>query len=102
MTYAYRLKERDLSIIAWLVVGAIAGFIASRLVPGDEGYGVIGGLIAGIVGAMLGGFVFGALTNTDWTTGIDIPTLIAAIVGAIVVVFLWNMIARRQGGSTAV
>ena len=48
-----------MSIIAWLVVGAIAGFIASRLVPGDEGYGVIGGLVAGIVGAMLGGFLFG-------------------------------------------
>jgi uncharacterized membrane protein YeaQ/YmgE (transglycosylase-associated protein family) len=88
------------SIIAWLVVGAIAGFIASRLVPGDEGYGVIGGLVAGIVGAMLGGFLFGILTDTDWTTGIDIPTLIAAIVGAVIVVALWNMIARRQ--STAV
>ena len=85
-----------MSIIAWLVVGAIAGFIASRVVPGDEGYGVIGGLIAGIVGAMLGGFLFGLLTDSDWTTGIDIPTLIAAIVGAIIVVFLWNMIARRR------
>jgi uncharacterized membrane protein YeaQ/YmgE (transglycosylase-associated protein family) len=86
-----------MSIIAWLVVGAIAGFIASRLVPGDEGYGVIGGLIAGIVGAVVGGFLFGALTGTDWTRGIDIPTLIAAIVGAIIVVFLWNMLARRRG-----
>jgi uncharacterized membrane protein YeaQ/YmgE (transglycosylase-associated protein family) len=86
-----------MSIIAWLVVGAIAGFIASRLVPGDEGYGVIGGLIAGIVGALLGGFIFGAITNEDWTTGINIPTLIAAIVGAIIVVFLWNALARRRG-----
>ena len=88
-----------MSIIAWLVVGAIAGFIASRLVPGDEGYGVLGGLIAGIVGALVGGFLFGALTNTDWTTGIDIPTLIAAIVGAIIVVFLWNAVARRRGSA---
>lgn len=86
-----------MSIIAWLVVGAIAGFIASRLVPGDEGYGVIGGLIAGIVGALLGGFLFGLLTNTDWTTGINIPTLIAAIVGAIIVVAVWNAVARRSG-----
>ena len=86
-----------MSIFAWLVVGAIAGFIASRLVPGDEGYGVIGGLIAGIVGALLGGFIFGALTNEDWTTGINIPTLIAAIIGAIIVVFLWNAVARRRG-----
>ena len=66
MTYAHRSKERDLSIIAWLVVGAIAGFIASRLVPGDEGYGVIGGLIAGIVGAMPALYSDRACTSTTW------------------------------------
>jgi uncharacterized membrane protein YeaQ/YmgE (transglycosylase-associated protein family) len=86
-----------MSIIAWIVVGAIAGFIASRVVPGDEGYGVLGGLVAGIVGAVVGGFLFGALTNTDWTTGINIPTIIAAIVGAVIVVYLWNMFAKRSG-----
>lgn len=90
-----------MSIIAWLVVGAIAGFIASKVVPGDEGYGVLGGLIAGIVGALLGGFLFGLLTgNQDWLSGINIPTIIAAIVGAIIVVFLWNMITKRGGRST--
>jgi uncharacterized membrane protein YeaQ/YmgE (transglycosylase-associated protein family) len=85
-----------MSIIAWLVVGAIAGWIASKVMPGDEGYGVLGGLIAGIVGALVGGFLFGLLTNTDWTTGINIPTIIAAIVGAIIVVFVWNMISGRR------
>jgi len=90
-----------MSIIAWIVVGAIAGYIASRVVPGDENYGVLGGLIAGIVGAVVGGFIFGAVTNTDWTTGINIPTIIAAIVGAIVVVYVWNMISKR-GGTRAV
>jgi len=90
-----------MSIIAWIVVGAIAGYIASRVVPGDENYGILGGLIAGIVGAVVGGFIFGAVTNTDWTTGINIPTIIAAIVGAIVVVYLWNMISKR-GGTRAV
>lgn len=84
-----------MSIIAWIVVGAIAGWIASKLVPGDEGYGIWGGLIAGIVGALVGGFLLGLLTNEDWTTGINIPTIIAAIVGAIIVVFLWNMIQGR-------
>ena len=89
-----------MSIIAWIVVGAIAGWIASKVVPGDEGYGVLGGLVAGIVGAVVGGFLFGALTNTDWTTGINIGTLVAAIVGAIIVVFVWNMVTKRRGGST--
>jgi len=91
-----------MGIIAWIVVGAIAGWVASRVVPGDEGYGVLGGLIAGIVGAVVGGWLFALVTNNqDWTTGIDIPTIVAAIVGAIIVVFLWNMITKR-GGTRAV
>jgi len=85
-----------MSIIAWLVVGAIAGFIASRVVPGDERYGWIGGLVAGIVGAVVGGFLFGALTGEDYTTGINIPTLVAATVGAIIVVFLFQMVTGRR------
>lgn len=88
-----------MSIIAWIVVGAIAGWVASKVVPGDEGYGVMGGLIAGIVGAIVGGFLFGALTGEDWTTGINIGTLVAAIVGAIVVVFIWNMVTKRRGSA---
>lgn len=86
-----------MSIIAWLVVGALAGWIAGMVVPGDERYGWLGGLIAGIVGALVGGWLFGLLTNQDWTTGINIPTIIAAIVGAIIVVFLWNTLTRRGG-----
>lgn len=85
-----------MSIIAWLVVGALAGWIASMVVPGDEGYGWLGGLVAGIVGAIVGGFILGQLTNSDWTTGIDISTIIAAIVGAIIVVFIWKAVAGRS------
>ena len=85
-----------MSLIAWIVVGAIAGFIASRVVPGDERYGWFGGLIAGIVGAVVGGWLFGALTGTDWTTGIDIPTIVAATVGAIIVVVLFNWFTGRR------
>jgi uncharacterized membrane protein YeaQ/YmgE (transglycosylase-associated protein family) len=89
-------EEMDLSIIAWLIVGALAGWIAGMVVPGDEGYGWLGSLIAGIVGAIGGGFLLGALTNSDWTTGINIPTIIAAIVGAIIVVFIWKSLAGRS------
>ena len=84
-----------MSIIAWLVIGALAGWIAGMLVKGDEGYGVIGTIIAGIVGAMVGGFVLGLITDEDWTTGINIPTLFAAVVGAVIVVLVWKMVARR-------
>lgn len=89
-----------MGIISWLVVGALAGWIAGMIVPGDEGYGVIGTIIAGIVGALVGGFLLGIITGgDDWITGINIPTLLAAIVGAVVVVFAWRAISKR---STAV
>ena len=84
-----------MSIIAWLLVGAIAGWIAGMIVPGDEGYGWIGAVIAGIVGALVGGFLLGAITGDDWTTGFNIGTIFAAVVGAIVVVFVWKAVAKR-------
>jgi uncharacterized membrane protein YeaQ/YmgE (transglycosylase-associated protein family) len=84
-----------MGIIAWLVIGALAGWIAGMVVKGDEGYGVIGTIIAGILGAIVGAFILGAVTGDDWLTGINISTLIAAIIGAIIVVFVWKAIARR-------
>ena len=86
-----------MGIIAWLVVGAIAGWVAGRVVPGTGDFGVLGSLIAGIVGAVAGGFIFSLLTSReDWLTGIDITTLIVAIVGAIVVSLLWQMVMGRR------
>jgi uncharacterized membrane protein YeaQ/YmgE (transglycosylase-associated protein family) len=86
-----------MGILSWLIVGAIAGWVAGKLVPGDEGYGVIGTIIAGIVGALVGGWLFALLTNKeDWLTGIDITTLIAAIVGAVIVVVVWQMLTGRR------
>ena len=54
-----------MSIIAWIVLGAIAGYLAGFLVRGDEGLGVIGHIVLGIVGALVGGFLAGALFGTD-------------------------------------
>ena len=85
-----------MSIIAWLVVGAIAGYLAGYLVKGDEGMGVIGHIVLGIVGAIVGGFLAGVLLNQDYTTGINLPTIIVATIGAVIAVVVWNMIRGRS------
>ena len=88
-----------MSIIGWLVVGAIAGWVASRVVPGNEGYGLLGGLAAGVVGAIVGGWLFGLVTNSNWMDSFDLGSIVAAIVGAIIVVVIWNAIAGRRGSA---
>jgi uncharacterized membrane protein YeaQ/YmgE (transglycosylase-associated protein family) len=84
-----------MSIIGWIVLGAIAGWIAGLLVKGDEGMGVIGHIVLGIVGALLGGFVVTLVTNEDPMDGVlDISSLLTAVIGAVVVVLV---VAAIQG-----
>jgi uncharacterized membrane protein YeaQ/YmgE (transglycosylase-associated protein family) len=88
----------NVDIIAWLVVGAVAGWLAGLLVKGDEGYGVIGTILVGLVGALVGGFVVGAITGADPMDGIfDISTIITAVVGAVVLVLLVGWFRTRRG-----
>jgi uncharacterized membrane protein YeaQ/YmgE (transglycosylase-associated protein family) len=95
-----------LDIIAWLVLGAIAGYIAGFLVKGDEGLGVIGHIVLGIVGAFVGGFLFRALGIGNPTGGgdqINIMSIIAAVIGAIIVVVVVGMVTgRNRAGRGAV
>jgi uncharacterized membrane protein YeaQ/YmgE (transglycosylase-associated protein family) len=80
-----------MGIIAWLVVGAIAGWLAGYLVKGDESMGVIGHIVLGIIGAVVGGFIAGVLTGgNDYITGINITTIVVAVIGAVIVVVGWN------------
>ncbi|MFL5749535.1 MAG: GlsB/YeaQ/YmgE family stress response membrane protein [Chloroflexota bacterium] len=85
-----------MGIISWIVVGAIAGYLAGFLVKGDEGLGVIGHIVLGIIGALIGGFVAGLLTGgNDYTTGINITTIVVATIGAIIAVVGYNAIRGR-------
>lgn len=89
--------------LAWLVVGAIAGWLAGLLVKGDEGLGVIGHIVLGLVGALLGGWVVSQVTGNDPMDGVfDISTLVTAVVGAVVVVLVVGMLMgrRRAGGGS--
>ena len=85
-----------MSIIAWLVVGAIAGYLAGFLVKGDEGLGIIGHIVLGIVGALVGGFLASVLLNRDLTSGINIETIVVAVIGAVITVLVVSAVTGRS------
>jgi uncharacterized membrane protein YeaQ/YmgE (transglycosylase-associated protein family) len=86
-------------IIAWLVLGAIAGYIAGFFVSGDEGLGCLGRIVLGIVGAVVGGFIVGALgfnTGRDDGDILNLASIIVAVFGAVVVVFIANRLRGER------
>jgi uncharacterized membrane protein YeaQ/YmgE (transglycosylase-associated protein family) len=83
-----------MSIIAWLILGLIAGFIASKIYAGT-GQGVLLDIILGVVGAFVGGFVFDAFGGVG-VTGFNLWSLVVAIVGAVIVLWLYHLIAGRR------
>ncbi|HSL75724.1 MAG TPA: GlsB/YeaQ/YmgE family stress response membrane protein [Candidatus Limnocylindrales bacterium] len=87
-----------MNIIAWLILGAIAGYLAGMLVKGDERYGVIGHIVLGIVGALVGGFLAATLLGVDdpISGALDIGSIVIAVIGAVIVVVVWNMITGRS------
>ena len=86
-------KESLVGIIAWIVLGAIAGFIANMIMGSREGLVMM--IVLGIVGAVVGGFIAGTVLKVADVTGLNIESLVVAVFGAIVVIF----VARRFGGS---
>jgi uncharacterized membrane protein YeaQ/YmgE (transglycosylase-associated protein family) len=85
-----------MGIVAWLVLGAIAGYLAGLLVRGDEGLGVIGHVALGIVGALVGGFLAGALFGANPVNQIDAGSIIVATIGAVIAVVVWDAATGRQ------
>ena len=83
-----------MSIIAWIVLGLIAGFIASKIVK-KQGSGIIVDIILGIIGAIVGGFVFTQFGAAP-VTGFNIYSMLVAIVGAIIVLWLYHIIFGRR------
>jgi len=83
-----------MDIIAWLVLGLIAGFIASKIVN-HTGSGIIMDIVLGVVGAFVGGFLF-RFFGASGVTGFNIYSALVAIVGAVVVLFLYHVVAGRR------
>jgi len=83
-----------MSIIGWIVLGLIAGFIGSKIVN-KTGSGVVLDIVLGIVGAIVGGFLF-AEFGAQGVTGFNLYSMFVAIVGAIVVLVIYHAIAGRR------
>ncbi len=86
------------SIIGWIIIGGVAGLLASALVRGG-GLGIIGDIVVGIVGAFIGGFIMNALGYAG-ATGFNLWTLLVAFIGAVVLLFLVRLFSGSRGTST--
>jgi len=83
-----------MSILAWLVLGLISGYIASKLVN-KTGEGVLVDIVLGIIGAFVGGWLFNAIGHSG-VTGLNIYSMFVAVVGAVVVLVVYHALFRRR------
>ncbi len=83
-----------MGLISWIVVGLIAGLLAKWIMPGEGPGGLIITLILGMAGASVGGFVVSILGGTG-ATGFNIWSILVATFGAIILLFLYGLFARR-------
>jgi uncharacterized membrane protein YeaQ/YmgE (transglycosylase-associated protein family) len=82
-----------MSIIAWIILGLIAGFIASKIVN-KSGEGLIRDILLGIVGAFVGGFVV-SLFGSQGVTGLNLWSIIVAVIGAVIFLLIYHALFRR-------
>ena len=84
-----------MSIIGWIILGLIAGFIASKIVEGS-GQGFFLNIALGIVGAVVGGFLYSLVLGGEGVTGVNIGSIIVSIIGAIIVLWVYNAVVAGR------
>ncbi len=84
-----------MSFIAWIVLGLIAGFIASKIVN-KSGEGALLDIVLGIVGAVVGGYLFQTFGMAG-VTGVNIYSILVAVIGAVIFLVLYHALFRRSG-----
>jgi len=85
-----------MSIIGWVVLGGLAGWIASMIMGTNEKQGCIMDIIIGIVGAIIGGFVWSLIMGGNWQSGFNIVSFIIAIVGACILLAIKKAIFKGK------
>ncbi len=82
-----------MGIVAWVVLGAIAGFVANMIAGGREG--LIGTVLLGIVGGLVGGFAAAELFHRGSVNGLNVESVLIATAGAVAVLVVWRVMAGR-------
>ena len=89
-----------MNILAWIVLGLIAGAIAKAIYPGHQGGGFLGTMLLGIIGAFIGGSLYSFLTTGTLaltSAGLSIGGILVAVLGAIVALFIYYAATNRRG-----
>jgi uncharacterized membrane protein YeaQ/YmgE (transglycosylase-associated protein family) len=85
-----------MSILSWIVVGLIVGWLAGRVMKGG-GFGLIGDIVVGVIGGLLGGFIASYFFHVgDPMSGINLPSIVIAFLGAVLLLFLLRLLGGRR------
>jgi uncharacterized membrane protein YeaQ/YmgE (transglycosylase-associated protein family) len=88
-----------MNIIAWIILGLLAGAIAKAIYPGTQGGGILSTIILGIVGAFIGGSLYSLFSTGSLqfaATTLSLPGLLIAVIGAIIAIYLWGLLSRSR------
>ena len=83
-----------MNFILWIVFGALAGWIASMIMGANARMGALANIVVGIVGAVIGGFLMTNVFGAPGVTGFNLPSMLVAIVGAVILLFLVGLVRR--------
>ena len=84
-----------MGILAWIVVGLIAGILAKIAMPGPDPGGIILTVVIGIAGAIVGGLIVNAILGRPGVTGFDLPTVLVATLGSVLLLAVYRFVTRR-------
>lgn len=84
-----------LNLVVWIILGGIAGWIASMIMKKNAQMGAVANIIVGIVGALIGGFVMNQLGGPG-VTGLNLPSLLVAVLGAVILLAIISLLQRGR------
>lgn len=90
-----------MGIIGWILLGGLAGWIASMITGSEARHGLLGNIVVGIIGGVVGGFVL-QLFGVDGVTGLNLWSFVVAVVGALVALWVWRMLSGSRSRNRAI